>query len=196
MKTPSNAHESGSLSALAWACRRDLKLALRARADLAVILIFFILVASLFPLALDPDPVLLRRIGPGVAWVSALLATLLGLGRLFALDHADGTLEQLLLAPAPLAALVSGKVLAHWLTSCAPLVVLSPLSGVQFGLDGESILILAASLALLVFGAGAVESAAAGLGAEAHLSLLGAAAILACVAGPLATALAVKIAYE
>jgi heme exporter protein B len=230
--TPSgDAH--GAWSSLIWACRRDLTLALRARAELGLILVFFILVASLFPLALDPDPTLLRRIGPGVAWVSALLATLLGLSRLFALDHADGTLEQMLLSPSPLQALVAGKVAAHWLTSCAPLVLLAPLSGLQFGLDGESIAILAASLALgtpvlawlgaiaaaltlgtragssllgllvlplavpvLVFGAGSVEAAAAGLGAQAHLSLLGAAAIFACLGGPFATALAVKIAYE
>jgi len=233
MNAAARYEDRGALAVLIWACRRDLKLALRARAELGLILIFFILVASLFPLALDPDPALLRRIGPGVAWVSALLATLLGLARLFALDHADGTLEQMLLSPAPLQALVGGKVLAHWLTSCAPLVLLAPLSGLQFGLDGESIAILAASLALgtpvlawlgaiaaaltlgtragssllgllvlplavpvLVFGAGAVEAAAAGLGAGAHLSLLGAAAIFACLGGPFATALAVKIAYE
>ncbi|MEN9774107.1 MAG: hypothetical protein RL322_1177 [Pseudomonadota bacterium] len=231
--TPAEPDRHGALAALLWGCRRDLRLALRARAELVLILIFFILVASLFPLALDPDPVLLRRIGPGVAWVSALLATLLGLARLFALDHADGTLEQMLLSPAPLPALLAGKVLAHWLVNCAPLVLLAPLSGLQFGLSWESIAILALSLALgtpvlawigavaaaltlgtrggssllgllvlplavpvLVFGAGSVEAAAAGLGAEAHLSLLGAATILACLAGPFTTALAVKIAFE
>lgn len=233
MNSTATAEEQGAFSALLWACRRDLTLALRARAELGLILVFFVLIASLFPLALDPDPALLKRIGPGVAWVSALLATLLGLARLFSLDHADGTLEQMLLSPAPLQALVAGKVTAHWLSSCAPLVLLAPLSGLQFGLDGESIAVLAASLALgtpvlawlgaiaaaltlgtragssllgllvlplavpvLVFGAGSVEAAAAGLGAQAHLSLLGAAAIFACLGGPFATALAVKIAYE
>lgn len=225
--------DHGAGSALLWACARDLRLALRARAELGLIVVFFILVASMFPLALDPDPKLLVRIGPGIAWVAALLATLLALGRLFALDHADGTLEQMLLAPQPLPALIAGKVLAHWLTTCVPLVLLAPLAGVQFGLSPESIAMLAASLILgtpmltwlgaiaaaltlgsrggssllgllvlplavpvLVFGAGAVEAASAGLGGEAHLSLLGAGAIVTCLIGPFATALAVKIAYE
>lgn len=231
LRHPSDSHGAGA--ALLWACGRDLQLAIRARAELGLIFVFFILVASMFPLALDPDPKLLARIGPGIAWVSALLATLLALGRLFAIDHADGTLEQMLLAPHPLAALIAGKVLAHWLTTCLPLVLLAPLAGLQFGLSAASIGVLAASLALgspvlawlgaiaaaltlgtrggssllgllvlplavpvLVFGAGAVEAAHAGLGGEAHLSLLAAAAIVTCITGPFATALAVKIAYE
>ena len=222
-----------ALAALAWACRRDLRLAARARGELALILVFFLLVSSLFPLSLNPDPVLLRVIAPGIAWVSALLATLLGLSRLFAADHADGTLEQMLLAPAPLAALLSGKVLAHWLSTAAPLVLLAPLAGLQFGLDATSIVVLATSLALgtplltwlgaiaaaltlgarggssllgllvlplavpvLIFGSGSVEAQAAGLGAQAHLSLLAAGSILASVVGPVAVALAVRIAYE
>src|SRR5690606_27228523 len=97
-------------AAIAWGVRRDLALAMRSRAEIAIVLVFFVLVTSLFPLGLEPDPVLLAKIAPGIAWVAALLASLLGLPRLFAADHADGSLEQLALAPAPLPALVAGKV--------------------------------------------------------------------------------------
>ena len=94
---------------------RDLRLALRRRADLVSALFFFIIVVSLFPLGVGPEPELLRKLAPGVLWVAALLATLLSLPRLFADDHRDGTLEQLALAPQPLGLIVLGKVLAHWL---------------------------------------------------------------------------------
>lgn len=228
-----HAPANGVFSALWWACRRDLRLAMRSRAELAVIVVFFLLVTSLFPLAVSPDPQLLRAIAPGIAWVAALLASLLGLSRLFAADHGDGTLEQMVLAPAPLPALVAGKVLAHWFATSVPLVLLSPVAGLQFGLPADAIAVLAASLALgtpilswlgavaaaltlgarggssllallvlplavpiLIFGAGAAESVAVGLGAQAHLSLLGAGMIVAWVFGPFAAALAVRIAYE
>jgi heme exporter protein B len=96
----------------------------------------------------SPDPKLLERIAPGIAWVAALLASLLSLPRLFAMDHADGSLEQLVLAPAALQALVAGKVLAHWLTNGLPLVLLAPLAGIQFGMQEDAILALTAGLAL------------------------------------------------
>jgi len=223
----------GALAAIHWACMRDLVLALRSKSELALIVVFFVLVTSLFPLGVSPDPKLLERIAPGIAWVAALLASLLSLPRLFAADHADGSLEQLVLAPAPLAATVAGKVLAHWLANGLPLVLLAPLAGLQFGMQGPAILTLTAGLALgtptlswlgaigaaltlgtragsallallvlplavpiLIFGAGAAESVSAGLGAEAHLSLLGAGLIASSVLGPFATAVAVRIAYE
>jgi heme exporter protein B len=222
-----------AVAALVWACRRDLLLAMRSRAELALIVVFFVLVISLFPLGVSPDPKLLERIAAGIAWVAALLASLLSLPRLFALDHADGTLEQLVLAPAALPALVAGKVLAHWLTNGLPLVLLAPLAGVQFGLQADAIgaltlglllgtptlswlgaigaaltlgtragsallalLVLPLAVPVLIFGAGAVEALSAGLGAQAHLSLLGAGLIVSWVFGPLATAAAVRIAYE
>ncbi|MFM7567070.1 MAG: heme exporter protein CcmB, partial [Betaproteobacteria bacterium] len=87
-----------ALAALRWACLRDLRLALRSRGEVALVLVFFVLVGSMFPLAMAPEASLLRAIAPGIAWVSALLATLLSLPRLFSADHADGTLEQMLLA--------------------------------------------------------------------------------------------------
>ncbi len=231
--TNSAPEPAAALAALAWACRRDLVLAMRSRAELALVLVFFVLVISLFPLGVSPEPTLLARIAPGIAWVAALLASLLSLARLFAADHADGSLEQLVLAPAPLAAVVAGKVLAHWLTNGLPLVLLTPLAGIQFGMQPEAILALTAGLALgtptlswlgaigaaltlgtragsallallvlplavpvLIFGAGAAESVDVGLGAGAHLSLLGAGLLTSSVLGPFATAVAVRIAYE
>ncbi|MGL4995517.1 MAG: heme exporter protein CcmB, partial [Deefgea sp.] len=100
---------------------RDLLLAWQQRGDLLVGLVFFVLVASLFPLAVGPEPQLLARIGPGVLWVAAILANLLALARLFHADWQDGTLEQLLLAPAPASVMVAGKLVAHWLTTGVPL---------------------------------------------------------------------------
>ncbi len=138
----------GVLRAMRWACARDLLLAVRSKSEVALILVFFVLVISLFPLGVSPDAKLLERIAPGIAWVAALLASLLSLPRLFAIDHADGSLEQLVLAPAPLAAIVAGKVLAHWLANGLPLVLLAPLAGVQFGLSGEANLALTAGLLL------------------------------------------------
>jgi heme exporter protein B len=138
----------GVIAALRWSCRRDLMLALRSKSEVALIVVFFVLVTSLFPLGVSPDPALLSRIAPGIAWVAALLASLLSLPRLFALDHADGSLEQLVLAPAPLPAVIAGKVLAHWLTNGFPLVLLAPLAGVQFGMQGDAIVALVFGLLL------------------------------------------------
>lgn len=137
-----------ALQALGWALRRDLRLALLGRAELALIVVFFLLVETMFALGISPEPALLARIAPGVAWVAALLATLLALPRLFAQDHADGTLEQLALAPAPLPALVAGKVIAHWLTTGLPLVVLAPLAGLQFGMGAPATVALTVALLL------------------------------------------------
>src|ERR1043166_2838863 len=106
--------------------QRDLLLALRRRSDVATALLFFVIVASLFPLGVGAEPNLLRSIAPGVIWVAALLSSMLSLGRLFAADHADGTLEQMLLGAAPLGVVVTAKGLAHWLVSGLPLVALAP----------------------------------------------------------------------
>jgi len=128
--------------------RRDLLLAMRRKSEALAPVLFFVVVASLFPLGIGPEPELLRRIGPGVLWVGALLATLLALGRLFAADYEDGTLEQMALSPEPLVALVLAKVIAHWVTSGLPLVVLAPLLALQYGLPADTIAVLVASLAL------------------------------------------------
>jgi heme exporter protein B len=127
---------------------RDLLLAMRRKTEVLTALLFFVIVASLFPLGIGPEPALLRKIAPGVLWVAALLATMLGLQRMFAADHADGTLEQMLLSPTPLALLVGGKNLAHWLVCGLPLVLLAPLLGLQFDLDGEGLAVLTFGLLL------------------------------------------------
>ncbi len=135
-------------SAVRCIIARDLLLAMRRKADVLTTLFFFVIVVSLFPLGIGPDLKVLRTIAPGVVWVAALLASMLALGRLFAADHLDGTLEQMLLAPQPLGLLVSGKIVAHWLVSGLPLVLIAPLLGIQFDLPGEALLILMASLLL------------------------------------------------
>jgi heme exporter protein B len=134
------------LKALNCVIRRDLLLAFRRRSDVLTTLFFFVIVATLFPLGVGPEPVLLRTMAPGILWVAALLASMLALGRLFALDYADGTLEQMLLSAEPLTVIVIGKVIAHWLVSGLPLVLLAPLLAVQFDLSRESISVLFFSL--------------------------------------------------
>ncbi|MCB5183618.1 heme exporter protein CcmB [Methylobacillus gramineus] len=128
--------------------RRDLLLAVRRPADAGTVLIFFVVVASLFPLAGNPDPVVLGNIAPGVLWVSALLACLLSLPRIFSGDYADGSLEQMVIAPQPLSVLVLGKIVVHWLISALPLVLLAPVLGLQYGLQGEPLFVLVLSLLL------------------------------------------------
>ncbi len=128
--------------------RRDLLLAMRHRSDVAMSVFFVVIVASLFPLGVGPEPTVLRMIGPGVLWVTALLACLLSLGRLFTADYLDGVLEQMLLIPQPLVVVVVGKVFAHWVISGLPVVLLSPLLGLQFGLGGDSLGVLTLSLLL------------------------------------------------
>src|SRR5258706_10901508 len=114
---------------------RDLNLALRRRADVATALLFFVIVASLFPLGIGAEPNLLRAIAPGVIWVAALLASMLSLGRLFADDYADGTLEQMLLGAAPLSVVAAAKAFTHWLVSGLALVPVAPLAALPAGLS-------------------------------------------------------------
>jgi len=221
------------LKALLCVIRRDLLLAFRRRSDVLTTLFFFIIVASLFPLGVGPEPQLLRTMAPGILWVAALLASMLALGRLFALDYADGTLEQMVLSAEPLQVIVIGKVIAHWLVSGFPLVILAPVLAVQFDLPASSIGVLFISLLLgtpvlslvgsvgaaltlgvrgggvlvsllvlplyvpvLIFGAGAVGAEASGVGATAHLLLLGGALAGAIALTPWATAAGLRIALE
>lgn len=136
------------LKVLVCVIRRDLVLAFRRRSDLLATLFFFTIVSTLFPLGVGPAPELLRSMAPGILWVAALLASLLALGRLFALDHADGTLEQMALSAEPLAVIVIGKVMAHWLVAGLPLVLLAPLLGLTFGLSADANGVLCLSLLL------------------------------------------------
>ena len=115
--------------------RRELVSALRRRADILNPLWFFVIVITLFPLGVGPEPALLARIAPGIVWVAALLASLLALERLFRDDFIDGTLEQMMLMPCPLGVVVLAKVLAHWLLTGLPLLLLSPLVAVLLSMD-------------------------------------------------------------
>jgi heme exporter protein B len=125
---------------------RDLRLALRRKGDVLNVLVFFVVVASLFPLGVGPEPNQLRAMAAGVIWIAALLAALLSLPRLFAADLADGTLEQMLVAPQPLLLVVLGKIAAHWLGTGLPLALAAPLIGLQYGLPADALGVLLASL--------------------------------------------------
>jgi len=127
---------------------RDVLQAWRRRAEWLTTFFFFVMVVSLFPLGVGPEPAVLRVIAPGILWVGALLASMLALPRVFASDYADGTLEQLTLAPQPLSMLVLAKILAHWLLTGLPLVIMGPLLGLQFGMDADMLPVLFYSLLL------------------------------------------------
>jgi len=213
--------------------RRDLLLAMRRRSDVFTVLLFFVIVVSLFPLGVGPEPALLRTIAPGVIWVAALLASMLALNRVFAQDHADGTLEQMLLSATPLGAIAAAKVFAHWLITGLPLVVLAPVLALQFDLPQQyfgdlmlslllgtpalslvgaigaaltlglrgggallALLVLPLYIPVLIVGAGALDAAAAGLGAGAHLLLLGAFLVVAAAFAPWVVAIALRISLE
>jgi heme exporter protein B len=164
-----------------WIVARDLTLAWRRRADVLSTLFFFVIVVSLFPLGIGPETQLLRSIAPGVVWVAALLASMLSLGRLFANDYQDGTLEQMLLTPQPLYLVVLGKVFAQWLVSEVPLVLIAPLVGVQFGLGTNTLLILFVSLLIGT----PILSLIGSIGAGLTLGLRGGGVLIALLILPL-----------
>jgi heme exporter protein B len=213
--------------------RRDLQLAARRKGDWLTSQFFFVMVVSMFPLGIGPDPVMLSKVGPGVVWVAALLASLLSLSRLFADDHRDGTLEQMLLSPNPPVLLALGKALAHWLIYGIPLLLIAPVLGVQFSLPAEAIGVLMLSLLIgtpvlsllgsvgaaltlglrgggvlltllilplyvpaLIFGAGSVDAALAGMGAEANLSLLASFMVMTLLVSPWVASAALRVSIE
>jgi heme exporter protein B len=139
---------AGTFEGVRCLFERDLRIALRRRSDTIAALVFFVIVVSLFPLGVGPEPNLLRSMAPGVVWVAALLASMLSLARLFADDHQDGTLEQLLLSAVPLPLLVASKIAAHWLCSGLLLALMSPLLALQFDLSPSAAGVLALSLLL------------------------------------------------
>jgi heme exporter protein B len=169
------------LAAARCIVHRDLLLALRRRSDVGTALLFFVIVASLFPLGVGAEPDLLRAIGPGVIWVAALLSTLLSLGRLFSADYADGTLEQMLLGAAPLGVVAAAKGLAHWLVAGLPLVVIAPLLALQYDLPRSLYGVLVLSLLLGT----PVLSLVGAIGAALTLGLRGGGVLLALLVLPL-----------
>lgn len=128
--------------------QRDLKLAARRRIDALLPVVFFIVAASLFPLGVGPEPQVLRQIGPGIVWVCALLATMLSLSSLYSGDHADGSLEQMLLSGHSAVVIASAKAFAHWVLTGLPLILASPLLGLLFDMSGEAIATLSFTLLL------------------------------------------------
>ena len=213
--------------------RREIALAMKQKGDVLTPLFFFVIVASLFPLGVGPEMQLLTRMAAGVLWVGALLAAMLSLQRLFAADHADGSLEQMAISSTPLTLIVCAKVLAHFLLSGLPLVLIAPVLGIQFGLEPRALGVLTLSLLLgtptlsliggigaaltlgvrgggvllslltlplyipvLIFGAGAVEADAAGLGVSAHFAVMGALLLSSCVFAPFAITTALRISLE
>ena len=125
---------------------RDLQLVWRRPGDVAVVLAFFVVATSLFPLGIGPETNLLARIAAGVLWCAALFASLLSLERLFAADFEDGTLDLLLLAPWPLELAALAKCLSHWIVTGLPLAALAPVLGIAFGHTGTTLLGLSATL--------------------------------------------------
>ena len=127
---------------------RDIKIAIRHRGDIFNPLLFFVMVVTLFPLGVGPEAQTLTRIAPGIIWVAALLSSMLSLERLFKADYNDGSLEQMLLSPQPLAILVLAKVFAHWILTGVPLIIIAPLLAVLLHLDGNSYGALLSTLSL------------------------------------------------
>jgi heme exporter protein B len=166
---------------LATVMRRDLLLALRQRADVMNTLLFFLVVVTMVPLGVGPETETLRRIAPGIIWVAALLAALLSFGRLFANDHADGTLEQMLLTGEPLPLIVLAKCAAHWLVTGLPITVMSVLLGIMFDLQTDTIGILVLSL---VMGTPALSLIGA-VGAALTLGLRGGGVLITLLVLPL-----------
>ncbi|RQM74895.1 heme exporter protein CcmB [Aeromonas jandaei] len=136
------------LRAVIHLIRRELLIALRQRSDILNPLWFFLIVITLFPLGIGPEPKLLARIAPGIIWVAALLAAMLSLERLFRDDFSDGSLEQMMLMPHPLGLLALAKVVAHWLLTGLPLLLISPLIAILLSLDMPSYLAVVVTLAL------------------------------------------------
>ncbi len=162
---------------------RDLRLSVREGGGAALALGFFALVATLVPLGVGPDMLVLSKVGAGILWVGATLAALLSLDRLFQADYEDGSLDLIALSPLPLEGAAAAKILAHWLSTGLPLTLLSPVLSVFFDLPANAVLMLALSLAL---GTPAV-SAAGAIGASLTLTLRRGGLILPLIVLPLLT---------
>lgn len=141
-------HSASTLSIFTGIIRHDLQLALRRKSDSLSALIFFAVVASLFPLGIGPETNLLMQIAPGMLWIAALLAAMLSLHKIFAEDFLDGSLDQVLLTKLPLSLAVLAKTIAHWISSGLLLALLSPILALQFNLPIESVGVLFLSLLL------------------------------------------------
>ena len=204
--------------------RRDLMLAFRRKSDLAQVIFFFAVVVTLVPLGVGAETNILRSIAPGVVWVAALLAALLSLPRMFEADHADGTLEQMLVTAEPLPVVVVAKVFAHWLVTGVPMTIFAAVFGILFDLPLDVTLVMVASLFLvgavgaaltlglrgggvltsllvlplyipvLIFGAGASQAVAVSMSPAAHFMIVGGLTLLSLALAPMAVSAALRIA--
>jgi len=163
--------------------QRDLQLAARRRVESLLPLVFFVVAVSLFPLGVGPEPQTLRQIAPGVVWVCALLASMLSVGTLYASDHADGSLEQMLLAPQSAVPVAAAKATAHWVVTGLPLIVAAPVIGLLFDLSAPALQALVTGLLLGT----PVLSLLGGLGAALTLGLRSGGMLLILIVLPLAT---------
>ena len=160
---------------------RDLRLSFRRWNELAMPLLFFIIIASLFPLASSPEISQLRDYGGAVLWISALLSSLLALDGLFRVDAEDGSMEQLILSPTPLGVIVLAKIIAHWIVSGVPLVIVSPLLALSFYLPLEALPVFILAIAL----ATPILSVLAAIGAALTVSLRGGGALIGLLMLPM-----------
>ena len=161
---------------------RDLRLALRRRVEALLPVVFFLVAVSLFPLGVGPEPQTLRQIAAGVVWVSALLASMLSVTSLYAGDHADGSLEQMVLSGQSVFLVAGAKAAAHWTVTGAPLVLAAPLIGLLFDMSRDALLTLVGSLLLGT----PILSLLGGMGAALTLGLRSAGVLLILLILPLA----------
>ena len=160
---------------------RDLRLALRRRVEALLPVVFFLVAISLFPLGVGPEPQVLREIAAGIVWVSALLASMLSVSSLYASDHADGSLEQMMLSGHSGTLIAAAKAAAHWTVTGAPLVLAAPLIGLMLGMSPKAISALLASLLLGT----PILSLLGGMGAALTLGLRSAGVLLILLIVPL-----------
>lgn len=160
---------------------RDLRLALRRRVEALLPVVFFLVAISLFPLGVGPEPQVLREIAAGIVWVSALLASMLSVSSLYASDHADGSLEQMMLSGHSGTLIAAAKAAAHWTVTGAPLVLAAPLIGLMLGMSPQAISALLASLLLGT----PILSLLGGMGAALTLGLRSAGVLLILLIVPL-----------
>ena len=221
------------MSAFLTLIGRDLRLSIRQRADTVMVGGFFAITVILFPFGIGPEPGVLERVGPGILWVTALLAALLSLDHLFSDDEQDGALDLLLTAPVSPSVVVAAKIIAHWLSTGLPLIVLAPLLGVTLQMPSSSTLPMMMALLLgtptlsligaigaaltlgarrrgvlmplvilplyvpvLIFGVGAVDTAAMGFDAGGPFAVLAGLFLIAATLCPWAAAAALRIASE
>jgi heme exporter protein B len=176
-----NKSKISTLSLMARVFMRDITVAWRRRSDIMSVFFFFIIATSLFPLGLGADPKLLHAIAPSVLWVAALLSCMLSLPRMFATDYVDGTLEQLIISNQPVLLIALMKILAHWVLSGLPLVLIAPLIGLQFNLSVDELQVLALTLLIGT----PTLSLIGGIGAALTLGLRGGGVLIALLVLPL-----------